>query len=66
MRVDPGGSTDIIHKRIFNGMNRRRTAGFDSVSLAFLKQASISWVSAGFRIREIGGAARGRFTYEVH
>src|SRR4051794_14559325 len=47
--VDPGDSTDIIHKRILKGTRPWCAAGSGSLGLALPKQALISGFPAGFR-----------------
>jgi hypothetical protein len=50
--VDPGDSTDIIHKRILKGTRPWRAAGSGSLGLALPKQALISGFSS--RIQRSG------------
>jgi hypothetical protein len=51
--VDPGDSTDIIHKRILKGTRPWRAAGSGSLGLALPKQALISGFPAEFRAQDL-------------
>jgi hypothetical protein len=63
--VDPGDSTDIIHKRILKGTRPWRAAGFRFSRPGIAKQALISGFPAGFRAQDLIQLGRQRFTDEV-
>jgi len=63
--LDPGDSTDIIHKRILKGTRRWRAARSGSFGLALAKQASINWFPVEFRAQDLIQSGRQRFTDQV-
>jgi hypothetical protein len=65
MRVDPGDSTDIIHKRIFKGAHPWRAVGPGSLGLVLPEQALIKRFPAEFRAQDHIQPGRWRFTDEV-
>jgi hypothetical protein len=65
LRVDPGDSTYIIHKRIFKETHHGAPLGPGSLGLALPKQALIKWFPAGFRAQDLIQPGRQRFTDEV-